>query len=129
QAYGYYPGTFVTEIVIDTMQPTGTAVWPSRLRPFAGMSKDVFFCPAADEQCRWSETGPFTTSPYSPRARLASRFLDYGYDVAAIQRGGANVLFSDGHLAWNRQADMITQQPSDPQWKARRWNNDHAVHP
>src|SRR5690242_2739437 len=44
QQYGYYPGC---------MHGGGYAVWPTRLRLFLNKNSDVFYCPAADERCRW----------------------------------------------------------------------------
>ena len=48
--------------------------------------------------------------------------------AGAIHRRGANVLFCDGHVAWNRQQDLIlTGSTSHSQWKIRRWSNDHEL--
>lgn len=74
-AYGHYPGTYVSEINTEGRTPVDAAVWPARLRQFAGGNKDIFFCPAADERCRWSDTGPFMPTPvsYATRAQPDSR--------------------------------------------------------
>jgi prepilin-type processing-associated H-X9-DG protein/prepilin-type N-terminal cleavage/methylation domain-containing protein len=216
QAYGFYPGSYVSDLVIDTMIPADAAVWPARLRHFTGGNKDVFFCPSQDERCRWSDTGPLTLAPLPipTRAQLNSRYLEYGYELGeplinyrsyfsygyngfgipsvgvydhfgqrglgwrvtprgyggaqndlevgasrvkvpedmiavadsdvdatfdyvirpdyptagAIHRGGANVLFCDGHVAWNRQQDLIVTSSTEPAgWKVRRWSNDHGL--
>ena len=48
----------------------------------------------------------------------------YGWPGRA-HRGGANVLFCDGHVTWHAQAELVDF--SGPQGKARRrmWHNDH----
>jgi prepilin-type processing-associated H-X9-DG protein len=52
-----------------------------------------------------------------------------------VHRGGANVLFCDGHVEWYLQKDLI--QPADSlsdeqmsRWQMieRMWNNDHLPH-
>lgn len=42
-----------------------------------------------------------------------------------IHRGGANVLFCDGHVTWYPQRDLVDF--SGPRGEARRrmWHNDH----
>lgn len=47
--------------------------------------------------------------------------------VADVHRGGANVLFLDGHVEWHIQSDMIsTWIPiREEAWKHRMWNYDH----
>jgi len=39
-------------------------------------------------------------------------------------RGGANIVFCDGHVEWAKQAKWIERSPA----AARRWNNDHQPH-
>jgi prepilin-type processing-associated H-X9-DG protein/prepilin-type N-terminal cleavage/methylation domain-containing protein len=58
-----------------------------------------------------------------------------GAPPGSIHRGGANVLFCDGHVQWYRRADLIlpdTFDPSVPEFArfagiARMWNNDHKA--
>ncbi|HZN64425.1 MAG TPA: H-X9-DG-CTERM domain-containing protein [Tepidisphaeraceae bacterium] len=49
----------------------------------------------------------------------------------AVHRGGANVLFCDGHVQWYLQSELIPAHGytsgSDPQ-KRRMWNNDNLPH-
>lgn len=49
-----------------------------------------------------------------------------------VHRGGANVLFCDGHVQWHRLDELALVWPTDTaagtrRWVqvARRWNNDH----
>jgi prepilin-type processing-associated H-X9-DG protein len=46
---------------------------------------------------------------------------------ANIHRGGANVLFCDGHIEWHIQADLLLQLPSieEEARKQRMWNVDN----
>jgi len=48
-----------------------------------------------------------------------------------VHRGGANVLFCDGHVQWYVQSDLLPSHGytsgSDPQ-KRRMWNNDNQPH-
>src|SRR5438105_1952494 len=52
QQYRFYPGLYAQSETVDA------AVWPVRLRPFLGNTKDVFYCPSEDERCRWTDRGP-----------------------------------------------------------------------
>jgi prepilin-type processing-associated H-X9-DG protein len=44
-----------------------------------------------------------------------------------VHRGGANVLFCDGHVQWYLQSDLICKDPAIPQdaAKQRIWNADN----
>jgi prepilin-type processing-associated H-X9-DG protein len=44
--------------------------------------------------------------------------------VGDIHRGGANVLFCDGHVEWFLKNDVVVQMPVGPgdAFKQRRWN-------
>ena len=42
-----------------------------------------------------------------------------------IHRGGANVLFCDGHVQWFLQRDLVDYSGRDGQARRRRWHNDH----
>ena len=48
----------------------------------------------------------------------------------AVHRGGANVLFCDGHVEWYAQEDLITpcQNVFLDERIRRMWNNDHQPH-
>ena len=72
QQYRHYPGLAARE---TTSTQTTAAVWPVRLRPFLGGSRDVFYCPSQDERCRWSDNGPMVVS----RTQPGSRYLTFGY--------------------------------------------------
>jgi prepilin-type processing-associated H-X9-DG protein/prepilin-type N-terminal cleavage/methylation domain-containing protein len=77
QQYRYYPGAWFIDFQQSSPNTTVVsyaAAWPVRLRPFMGQSKDVFFCPSQDGQCRWTDTGP------SPVSRANARFAACGYD-------------------------------------------------
>ena len=52
QRYGCYPGANLSS------NPSSSAVWPVRLRPFLDNQKDVFLCPSRDDSFRWSDTSP-----------------------------------------------------------------------
>ena len=43
----------------------------------------------------------------------------------AVHRGGANVLFCDGHVDWYRQADLLIDTLGTPAHVVRMWNFDH----
>jgi prepilin-type processing-associated H-X9-DG protein/prepilin-type N-terminal cleavage/methylation domain-containing protein len=70
QQYRYYPGMSAQDHNINAE----AAVWPTRLRPFLGGGKDVFYCPSQDPQCRWTDGGP---EPFMPARGI---FLSYGYE-------------------------------------------------
>jgi prepilin-type processing-associated H-X9-DG protein len=62
----------------------------------------------------------------SPRG--VSRFPTW-FVPGRVHRGGANVLFCDGHVTWYRQEELLVELinfsvPADP-LKARRRNYDH----
>ena len=48
----------------------------------------------------------------------------------AQHRGGANVLFCDGHVDWYKQSRLVDVDPASPDGAAmnRMWNNDNVVH-
>ena len=48
----------------------------------------------------------------------------------SVHRGGANVLFCDGHVQWHLQRDLLSTGDLSPEDRARRrmWNNDHEPH-
>jgi prepilin-type processing-associated H-X9-DG protein len=69
QQYGYYPG-----MAAGAAGLPDSAVWPVRLRPFLGGSRDVFHCPAQDERSRWTRDGP------APVVPAAGAFVAYGYE-------------------------------------------------
>jgi prepilin-type processing-associated H-X9-DG protein/prepilin-type N-terminal cleavage/methylation domain-containing protein len=67
QQYGVYP--------CYAHVRAGAIIWPVRLRPFVGDNRDVFYCPAQDERCKWKTDYPASV----PRAgELAAR---YGYEI------------------------------------------------
>src|SRR4051794_857903 len=41
-----------------------------------------------------------------------------------VHRGGANVLFCDGHVAWNHQNDLVGPAQNNID-KRRMWHNDY----
>ncbi|HEV8378414.1 MAG TPA: H-X9-DG-CTERM domain-containing protein [Tepidisphaeraceae bacterium] len=47
--------------------------------------------------------------------------------LATIHRGGANVLFGDGHVSWYLRDQLCTKYPPDPSdaAKQRLWNADN----
>ena len=49
------------------------------------------------------------------------------YAPANIHRGGANVLFCDGHLEWRLQSELLLKYPPIPEESARQrmWNVDN----
>jgi prepilin-type N-terminal cleavage/methylation domain-containing protein/prepilin-type processing-associated H-X9-DG protein len=53
--------------------------------------------------------------------------LPFNGIVANIHRGGANILYGDGHVEWHLQQDLTLSQPPDPQetWKEYQWNIDN----
>jgi prepilin-type processing-associated H-X9-DG protein len=52
---------------------------------------------------------------------------EYLLTVGNVHRGGANVLFADGHVQWYLQKDMVVKWPLTPQDAAlqRMWNMDN----
>jgi prepilin-type processing-associated H-X9-DG protein/prepilin-type N-terminal cleavage/methylation domain-containing protein len=84
QQYGYYPGSNGYE------QPVWypVAVWPTQLRRYLGGSKDVFYCPSQDEQCRWGGKPPgafglYIEMGYEPGEPLIdwNTHFSYGYNA------------------------------------------------
>ena len=71
QRYGYYPGTASQDAAM-----VQAAVWPSRLRPFLGGSRQSFYCPSQDERCMWTDDGP---QPLK-RATDITLLRHYGYE-------------------------------------------------
>ena len=66
---------------------------------------------------------------------LISPKLDSGWLPALVHRGGANVLFCDGHVQWYLQKDLIrpaelSTEEQVLRWHAveRMWNNDCLPH-
>src|SRR5438045_1302918 len=51
--YRYYPGLWIAR-----PDNTACAAWPVRLREFTGVNQDVFYCPAQDPRCRWTDDMP-----------------------------------------------------------------------
>jgi prepilin-type processing-associated H-X9-DG protein/prepilin-type N-terminal cleavage/methylation domain-containing protein len=86
QQYGYYPGMH-----LPGGDPLNCAVWPARLRPLLGGSRDLFYCPAQDERCRWGE------GTLGSAARANSIHVSYGYEPGErlIYQGGS--FFSYGY--------------------------------
>jgi len=221
QQYGCYPAGRCTN------RGMNFAIWPTRLRPFAGGSEAVFNCPAQDERCEWkkgqSTPGPlageveshygyefgervlmqpplpgayffsygyngqgaqeigsvkdgthkglgfhivhepstvlhheYASELRASRVRVPSEMIAVGdataeggddYYIApvryfpgappgSIHRGGANVLFCDGHVEWFLQRDLVLPlgwEGLDAAERARflaiarRWNNDHKA--
>jgi prepilin-type processing-associated H-X9-DG protein/prepilin-type N-terminal cleavage/methylation domain-containing protein len=67
QQYRHYPSSQIGAGV-------DPAVWPPRLRPFLGGSKEVFLCPSRDDTFRWTDAGP------EPVVRATGYYLDVGYE-------------------------------------------------
>jgi prepilin-type processing-associated H-X9-DG protein/prepilin-type N-terminal cleavage/methylation domain-containing protein len=86
QQYRYYPGA-------AGFAPTdpSAAVFPPRLLPFLGDSKDVFWCPGRDERFRWDDRGP------TPLVRtIGAAYASVGYAAGdPLIDGGA--YFSYGY--------------------------------
>ena len=86
QQYGVYPCFMHTE--------SQAVIWPVRLRPFVGGSRDVFYCPAQDERCQWKTDYPASV----PRAgELAAR---YGYEIGEPLLIYPRTAFSYGYNFW-----------------------------
>ena len=51
-------------------------------------------------------------------------------EPGSVHRGGANVLFCDGHVQWHPIRDLLVLDDGSPADAARRrmWNNDHQPH-
>jgi prepilin-type processing-associated H-X9-DG protein/prepilin-type N-terminal cleavage/methylation domain-containing protein len=65
-----------------------------------------------------AETGNPYTRVFDPGARWGPA------EVGAWHRGGANMVFCDGHVQWDKQANWTAATNS----ARRRWNNDHEPH-
>jgi prepilin-type processing-associated H-X9-DG protein/prepilin-type N-terminal cleavage/methylation domain-containing protein len=210
QQYGSYPCFSVT-----SNNGRSYAIWPTRLRAFAGVHQSVFHCPVQDNQFEWPiddarpgdrATDPYTRYGYEDGERMldaAGALFSYGYNAngtgdssfplaeqrglgwmlnlsnpsdprsgelratrvkvasemiavadssadgwadlivgatsdfrdyqgksgwpGKVHRGGANVLFCDGHVQWYLQKDLVPASFSDPaeRRKRRMWNNDN----
>lgn len=89
---GFYPGAVYEGF---------TALWPARLRLFAGGDRDVFYCPMADERCRWryDMLGPRAAAALSrvgyeegePVLDWRTTPFSYGYNAWGAGFGGVNV--------------------------------------
>jgi prepilin-type N-terminal cleavage/methylation domain-containing protein/prepilin-type processing-associated H-X9-DG protein len=60
--------------------------------------------------------------------------VDYNHNglfnvPANIHRGGANIVYGDGHVEWHLQKDLTLASPPDPQeaWKYCQWNVDNLT--
>lgn len=69
QRYARYPAA-----IFDGPGMPEAGVWPARLRPLAGGSRDVFHCPSRGERFRWSETSP------APVFGATGYLVDFGYE-------------------------------------------------
>lgn len=81
--YGYYPGGAFQGFV---------ALWPVRLRAFTGGDRDVFYCPEADESCRWRR--------YMPLPPASAALSRYGYEEGEPVLDWRFTLFSYGYNIW-----------------------------
>lgn len=93
--YSHYPGA-----VLD--QRYGNAViWPLRLRAFARVGQNLFYCPSQNPRCEWkTETAPRTVgkagtghTPYGyrpgePLLDPVRTFFSYGYNIRGGSGGG-----------------------------------------
>lgn len=70
--------------------------------------------------------GSLTTPALYMRTHPLSVTAKYkGFWPAAVHRGGANMVFCDGHVEWMRQTNwMAATEPA-----RSRWNNDNEPHP
>ena len=60
-------------------------------------------------------------APVSPEDGIG---LPRGFP-GSIHRGGANVLFCDGHVQWFLQRELVNYSGPDGAMRRRRWHNDH----
>lgn len=225
QKDGYFPAAMIQN---GSSAWTDAHCWPVRLRKFLGGNQKVFFCPAQDPRCQWTQDmggeiafadeyfssfgyeigerllvgGP---SPTSSNPRSNGTYFSYGFNnggvwplsdlksrsvcvsgpsydlkgnrtfytldtkvtrvkspsefilvadtvadgwedfwvgpkvvvgpaslsVGTIHRGGANVLFCDGHVEWNLQTNIsLLKWPAaqEEAGKQRLWNADHLAY-
>jgi prepilin-type processing-associated H-X9-DG protein len=90
QQYGYYPGCYLV-----SLSSPQCAVWPVRLRPLLGGSRDVFYCPSQDERTRWEDGAPSRL----PVERATAFHTRFGYELGErlINTGS---YFSYGYNGW-----------------------------
>lgn len=112
QQYGVYP--------CCTHVRAQAIVWTVRLRPYAGGEREVFYCPAQDERCRWKTDYPASVpratalasscgyEPGEPLLLYPGSFFSYGYNFggASSKIWGNIGLVTDGtHRGLGFQAD------------------------
>jgi prepilin-type processing-associated H-X9-DG protein len=107
QQYRYYPAEelyFTTELQ--------AAIWPTRLRPFIGPNRDVFFCASRDDRFRWTDGGEWATIPafgpylevgYEPGEPLVYRYASFSYGYNGSGYGGD---YDKGLGAWPKVASV-----------------------
>ena len=100
QQYRYYPACWL-------LYAPGqhAAIWPTRLRPFLGGNRDVFYCPSQDERCRW------TNDPAAPGPRANDALTRFGYEQGELLIG-PDTWFSYGYNLWGQQFPSV--DPRDP---------------
>ena len=84
-------GRFPNCITDDTSQPTAAECWPVRLRKILGGNRRVFYCPAQDPQCQWSEDSPGVAQPAPVSATW------FGYELGERLLLGVGTYFSYGY--------------------------------
>jgi prepilin-type N-terminal cleavage/methylation domain-containing protein/prepilin-type processing-associated H-X9-DG protein len=87
QQSGFYPSGYVH----DTLKMY--ALWPVRLRPFAGGEQRIFYCPARDGQYEWVKDDPLAGAP----GRATTEHAAFGYEVGEQLLDRDSTLFSYGY--------------------------------
>jgi prepilin-type N-terminal cleavage/methylation domain-containing protein/prepilin-type processing-associated H-X9-DG protein len=97
QAMTMYTGQyrFFPDCLIGGTGVSSSAVcWPVRLRPFLGGNQRVFYCPAQDSRCQWTQDAPGTQIAFAMGSAT-----NYGYQIGErlLLTGGS--YFSYGYNA------------------------------
>jgi len=92
-------------------------------RPTSVKSASEFIIMADASSDGWSDgvIRPDNSTPFNTSVGVLSNA------IGNVHRGGANVLFCDGHVQWFLQSDLMIQMPPVEQEasKQRRWNADN----
>src|SRR4051812_20005870 len=99
QESGFFPGD-----VLDTGTGKHAYCWPVRLRKLLQGNQKVFYCPAQDTRCKWTEDAPgpvvlandaASNFGYEKGERLLleiGTYFSYGYNAVGSMGGGGVVL-------------------------------------
>ena len=92
---GYYPGEHSMK-TDDGRPPRSLFVWAPRLRRYASMYQELFWCPAEDDRTYWK------VAPLNPHQPFSGWMLGYGYqwNERPLYADSNGDLFCYGYNSW-----------------------------